>query len=275
MAGVITTLVTVGVVVGAVIGSSTTAGNTNSTMTSLNSSMSASNRQIGAATMNITGSTATNIQVVYQDLTTTDLLYRLVWDDAAGAEQRISSLNPPPQQTTPIAVTTTNTTANDEIITNVFYLSTNQDNSSLSDICQVTLRCSLGAENCTVSASGIISDRASMGVLSDSGLSATLLPESSNILVYYKNGGEAVQVLAGNGTATDSWEDSRIGSLAFPGSGISANYDQNKDILEVIFVNSDSKEFEEFAYSDTAGIGTNTGKKAPHLLFTVLQRSPG
>lgn len=275
MAGVITTLVTVGVVVGAVIGSSTTTGNTNSTMTSANSSMSANNRQIGAATMNVTGSTATNVQVVYQDLDTTDLLYRLVWNDTAGAEQRISSLNPSPQQETPIAVTTVNTTANDGIMTNVFYLSTNQVNSSLSNICQVTLQCSLGAENCNVSASGIISDGALKGVLSDSGLSATLLPESSDILVYYKNGAHAVRVLTGSGTATDSWEDSRIGSLSSPGSGISANYDQNQDILQVIFVNSDSKELEEFAYSGTAGIGTNTGKNAPHvpLVFAVFQRS--
>lgn len=281
MAGVITTLMIVGIVVGAVIGSSTTMGNSDggssSTSTANSTSMSASDRQIGAATMNITNSTSTNIQVVYQDLDSTDLLYRLVWDDTAGSEQRISSLDSSPQQKTPIAVTTTNTTANDGITTNIYYLSVNAGNSSLSDICQVTLQCSLGAENCTVSASTIISDGALKGVVSNSGLSAVVLPGSPDVRVYYKNGAHAVRVLAGNGTATNSWEDSRIGSLSYAGSGISVNYNQNGDELQVIFVNSDSLELQEFTYSDAAGVGTNTGKNSRHgvLVFHSRLTNPG
>lgn len=262
MAGVITTLMIVGVVVGAVIGSSTgnsSAGNSPSSTTT-NSPMVAADRQIGAATMNITGSTTANIQVVYQDLQSTDLLYRLIWDDIAGAEQRISSLDPAPQQQTPIAVTTANTTTNDGITTNIFYLSINAANYSFSDICQVTLQCSLGAENCTVSAAGIISDEAYQGVLSNSGLSAAVLPDTSDIRVYYKNGAHAVRVLAGNGTAANGWVDSRVGSQSFPGSSIAVNYDQIKDTLQVIFVNSNSKEMQDFTYSDPSGVQTQTGK---------------
>lgn len=268
MAGVITTMMIVGIVVGATIGSSTTSGNSGSddsaSMPAATSTpMAASDRQIGAATMNITNSTSANIQVVYQDLDSTDLLYRLVWDDTAGPEQRISDLDPSPQQKTPIAVTTTNTTADDGITTNIYYLSANISNSLLSDICQVTLQCSLGAESCTVSASTIISDGASEGVVSDSGLSAVVLPESSGTRVYYKNGAHAVRVLAGNGTPTSSWKDSRIGSQSYAGSGVSVNYNQNADELQVVLVNSDSLELQEFVYSDAAGAGKQTGKNPP------------
>lgn len=269
----------VGIVVGAVIGSSTTNsdGGSSSTSTANSISMSASDRQIGAATMNITNSTSTNIQVVYQDLDSTDLLYRLVWDDTVGSEQRISSLDSSPQQKTPIAVTTTNTTANDGITTNIYYLSANAGNSSLSDICQVTLQCSLGAENCTVSASTVISDGALKGVASNSGLSAVVLPGSSEVRVYYKNGAHAVRVLAGNVTATSGWEDSRIGSLSYAESGISVNYNQVGDELQVIFVNSDSLELQELTYSDAAGVGTNTGKNSRHRVhvFHLRLTKPG
>lgn len=250
----------IGVVVGAVIGSR---HSDSSSSVTADSTMTANQRHIGAATMNITGSMTTNVQVVYQDLETTDLLYRLVWDDQAAPEQRILSLDPSPQQKTPIAVTSANTTSNDGVVTDVFYLSANKDNSSLSDICHVTMQCALGAENCTVSASVIISDGALQGVLNNSGLAAALLPGSSAIRVYYKNGGRAIRSLVGNSTANNSWGDSYVGSQAVPHSSISVNVDQNEDTtLQVVFVNLISKEMEEITYSDAAGVGTNTGKEA-------------
>lgn len=262
IAGVVTILVIVDAVVGAVIGSSKIGSTSSSTTTT--APMTAQQRGIGAATMNITGSTATNVQVVYQDLDSTDLLYRLVWNDKAGAEQRISSLDPSPQQKTPIAVTTANNTANDGIVTSIFYLSENHDNSSLSDIGQVTLQCSLGVENCTVSVIGKISDGALKGVLHNSGLAAVLLPDSSDIRVYYKNGGHAIRALVGNGTTTDGWDDILIGSQASPQSSISVNFDQKNGNLQVVFVNMSSKLLQEIVYSDAAGVGTTSGKN--HLV---------
>lgn len=60
--------------------------------------MTANNTHIAMATVNIMESTMTNIQVVYRDLETEDLLYRLIWDDKAAAEQRLGNLSHSPQQ---------------------------------------------------------------------------------------------------------------------------------------------------------------------------------
>lgn len=263
MTSVITAVIIVGVVVGGVIGSSTTTGNSNGPAAptdSTSKSTPASQRQTGAAVMNVSGSMAANVQLVYQDLETTDLFYQLIWDDQAGAEQRIVIFDPTPQQGTPIAVTTANMTANDGIMTNIFYLSSKISNSSLSDICLVTLQCPLGAESCNVSIEGSVRTAALDGVLSDSGLAAVSLPNGSDFRVYYKSGRDTLRVLAGNGTASSSWKDSSIGGQSFSGSDISVNYDQDQDQIQVVLVDSATEMLGEIDYSDGVGVEGNTGK---------------
>lgn len=260
IAGMATALVVVGAVVGAVVGSSRIGGASNPSATPNAGPMSANARNIAAATMNITGSTGTNVQVVYQDLDTTDLLYRLIWEDTAAGEQRLT-LSPSPQQETPIAVTTSNMTANDGIVTNVFYLSVSKDNSSLSDICQATLQCALGAQNCTVLNNGIISGNASKEIVGTSGLAATLLSDTSQTRVYYKGGGRAVRALVGNDPATNGWQDIWIGSQSFAGSSIGANFDAKEETIQVVWVHSAAKELQEITYSDTTSLGGITSMK--------------
>ncbi|KAF3766387.1 hypothetical protein M406DRAFT_330214 [Cryphonectria parasitica EP155] len=257
LAGAVSALVIVGAVVGAVVGSSrigSGGGNAGGSSTSSSSPMAAANRHIGAAAMNVTGSTGTNVQVVYQDLNTSDLLYRLVWNDQASGEQRLS-LSPAPQRKTPIAVTTTNTTASDGIMTNVFYLSEDTNDSSMSTICQVTLQCSLNAENCTVSDATVISANATNGVVNTSGLAATLVSDNVQARVFYKAGSHGVRVLSGTSGEADGWQDTVLGSASYAGSDISVNLDPDEDTLQVIFVNKNTKEFETFLYSDAAGPG--------------------
>lgn len=251
-------LVIVGAVVGGVVGSRKASNGGSSTSSS--GSMSASDRAIAAATMNMTGSHSTNVQVVYQDLDTTDLLYRLIWDDEAAAEQRLD-LSPSPRQQTPIAVTTANTTGNDGAVTNVFYLSENRHNSSVSDICQATLQCHLNAENCTVSDNQIISDNATHGVTGDSGLAATLLADISETRVYYRSGDGSVRALVGNDPATNGWQDIWIGSQSLVGSSIGVDFDSNEDLIQVVWVDQNTKELEEIVYSDTTGVNNVASKQ--------------
>lgn len=214
--------------------------------------------------MNMTGSTSTNVQVVYQDLDTTDLLYQLIWNYTAAGEQRLS-LSPSPQQETPIAVTTSNMNADNGIVTSVFYLSVSKDNSSLSDICQATLQCSLGAPNCTVLNNEIISGNASQEVIGTSGLAATLLSDTSETRVYYKGGGGAVRALVGNDPAINAWQDIWIGSQSFAGSGIGVNFDAKQETIQVVWVHSATKELQEITYTDATSVFGITSMKSPDL----------
>lgn len=258
LTGTVIVLVIVGAVVGGVVGSRNAREGDSSTSSS--GPMSASDRAIAAATMNMTGSTRTNVQVVYQDLDTTDLLYRLIWDEEAAAEQRLD-LSPSPRQETPIAVTTANVTGNDGTVTSVFYLSENKHNSSVSDICQVILQCYLNAENCTISDNQIISDNATQGVTGDSGLAATLLADTSETRVYYRGGDGAVRALVGNDPATTGWQDIWIGSQSLAGSSIGVDFDSNEDMTQVVWVDQDTKELQEIVYSDTTGVNNVASKQ--------------
>lgn len=260
LAGTILILVIVGAVIGALVGSSRIGDNRGSSSDS--GPLLPNQRQIGAATMDITGSTRANIQVAYQDLETTDLLYRLIWDDAAGAEQRLSNLSPEPRRGTPIAVTTVNATNGIEI--EVFYLSVNADNSSMSNICQLTLECGLGATNCSVSQNKIISDVTNKGVFETSGLAVTTLSDTSETQLYYKGGGRAIRVLSRtNDPSSTGWVDGFVGSSSFAGSAIGVNFNSNEDTIQVVWVSAKTKELQEMSYSDSTGANGIAGKSFP------------
>ncbi|KUI67576.1 Transcription initiation factor TFIID subunit 13 [Cytospora mali] len=188
--------------------------------------MPANNRQIAAGTMNITGCLSTNAQVLHQDLETTDLLYRLVWDDKGNSEQRLA-LGLAPQQVTTIAVTTTNITSDDGIQADVFYLSENQHNSSKSDICQATL--------------------------GNSGLGSIVVSNSSQILVYYTGLGRSIRALEADYPAQNGWVDSNMEGQVASGLSISANHCAAFGTIQVIFASVAPKDLEELTYNDAAG----------------------
>lgn len=130
----------------------------------------------------------------------------------------------------------------------------------MSDICQVILKCSLGAANCSVSQNGVISNEIKSSVSGTSGLAATLLDGTSVIRVYYRGAGRAVRALGGNGPATNGWQDICVGTQSITGSGIVVDFNSNNDTIQVVWVSSVSKELQEINYSDATGVSDVTGK---------------
>ncbi|KAJ9133558.1 hypothetical protein NKR23_g10675 [Pleurostoma richardsiae] len=262
-------VVVVAAVVGGVVGSNAAHRGTSSSSPSATSTPSptnstapldASQRAITASSAAGAASNTSVLQVFYQDLNTTDILYRLVWEDQPYKEQK-ASLSIPPNQGTPLAVTAANSSNVDGVTLNLFYLSVNNTNDTTAQatvICQATMRCARGAGSCTTNRNVIISQNATNGVNSASGLSAVLLDGVSQFRVFYHATGGFVWALVGNNPADNGWSAMQIGGPATDGSSIAVNLESEDDMLDVIFVNDNDDVPREIQYNDVYGLDSAT-----------------
>lgn len=224
-----------------------------------------SKRSLAAGTTS--GSADSTLQVFYQDLDTTDVLYRLVWSDKAKDEQR-TELDITPMQGTPLAVTSSNTTDGNGVDVNLFYLTIN-DTSDVS-IVRAALECSNGADTCSTASNEVISGVLSNGVDPKSDLSAVLLNnEASRFRVYYQAPGAVIWVLvADDPSGSDDWSAHQIGGPAPHGTGIAATVEKDEGSLMVAYVYNDTQVIRAVEYTDA--IGAQGGKLVLYFFFPVV-----
>jgi hypothetical protein len=157
---------------------------------------------------------AANLQVFYQDLETTNILYRLVWDDEPRDEQRLD-LPIPPNQATPLAVAATN--QQDPVMVSLFYISTK---SSAPVIVEAALECRPGMARCDTKSNQVISDNITTPIAPNTALAALRIAGHSSVRVYYQAYNELLWVLSRNGGGDEAWVPQRIGGPALAGSGL-------------------------------------------------------
>ena len=225
-----------------------------------------SNRAITAATNS--GSNSSTLQIFYQDLDTTDILYRLVWEDEAKAEQR-AKLTTPPIQGTPLAVTSSNRTDGRGLDVNLFYLALNKTMGTT--IVQAVLDCSNGAGTCSTTSSQVISGAFKPGVNAASDLAAVLLDnEASKFRVYFQATGGLVWVFVGDDTSKQDWSAHQIGGPAPIGSSIAATFGEAQGSLTAAFVYNDTGVIRAVDYTDALGA---QGGEFPTLDIWTLSSS--
>lgn len=208
-------------------------------------------RAIAAATTS--GSKKSTLQVFYQDLDTTDIFYRLVWEDKAKAEHRVS-LKMTPNQGTPLAVTASNTTDNRGIDVNLFYLSV--QNATDLVIVQAALECSLGAATCSTVSNQVISSSFANGISPASGLSAVLLNnERSRFRVYFQAPKGLIWTMVGDDPSEHGWSPQQIAGPAADGSSIAASLGDKDGAIMVAFVFNDNGMLRAVEYTDSIGGG--------------------
>lgn len=198
------------------------------------------------------------LQIFYQDLSTTDILYQLAWNDSAKTEQRVS-LEMRPNWRTPLAVISSpsDSSTNQSVVVNLFYLSTNL--TSNITIVQTTLDCSRGSGTCRAVSSQVISNQFPIGVHTDSKLAAVLLSGSgstSRFRVYFQAAGGMIWALVGDNPSVNGWSHHMIGGPGVTGGSIAATAKAQAGNLMVVFVWKDNNGIallRTIEYDDTIG----------------------
>lgn len=260
-------VIIVGAVVGGVLGSrKATSSNSDtpapsSTASPLDPStpLPASRRSVAAGSSVGDDATAATLQILYQDLATTHVLYRLMWDDKIKAE-KVASLRIPPNQGTPLAATSMRSSSSAGVVVDLFYLST--DNSTmLPMICQATLECSKGAGACSTTYNEVIAKEAisttiQKGVSADSALAAVLMEDTAEFRVFFQGGGGAVWCLVGHGRPdAGSWTLMPLEAPAVTRSALSASAKRKTGEIDLLFVSKLSSKLREVLYTDKIGPG--------------------
>ncbi|KAM5351975.1 hypothetical protein ACJ41O_004698 [Fusarium nematophilum] len=219
-----------------------------------------------------------NIQIFYNDLNTTNILYRRVHDDSGGPEHTLD-LDIEPNYGTPLAATLR--LASSVITTQLFYVTT-QDNET--QIAEVTLNCgninvddgdgdgddgddddgdddddggngngnaNSGTAACSVGSNSIISSNLTNGVHPESTLAALRLGNDS-VRVYFQASGTNIWALNGDNAADEGWSGSNLMGGVRPGSSIAATRSNTTDI-HVFFVANQTGRMRTFNYTDVLG----------------------
>lgn len=229
--------------------SSSTSTSTSPPVPSATGPLEPSKRAMTAATNS--GSAGSTLQIFYQDLDTTDILYRLVWEDDSEAEHSVD-LELPPIQGTTLAATASNMTNGEGLDVNLFYLSIN--NTSDLTIARAALECSKGAATCRTASNHVISDKFATGVNAASGLAAVLLDnEASRFRVYFQAPGGLVWALVGDEPSKNGWSAHQIGGPAVQGSSIAASLEGEKGGIMVAFVFNATGTLRAVEYTDSVG----------------------
>ncbi|RSL54528.1 hypothetical protein CEP54_009820 [Fusarium duplospermum] len=219
-----------------------------------------------------------NFQVFYNDLNTTNILYRRVHDDDGGTEHTLD-LDIEPNYGTPLAATLR--LASSIMTTQLFYVTT-EDNET--QIAQVTLNCgnlnaddddgdddndddddgeddddnqaggntNSGTAACAVTSNSIISTNLTNGVHPDSKLAALRLGNDST-RVYFQASGRNIWALNGNDANAEGWVGANLMGGVRPGSSIAATRSNSTDI-HVFFVANSTGYMRTFNYADTLDV---------------------
>lgn len=128
--------------------------------------------------MAVSTSSDSNVQLFYQDLDTTNILYRRIQNDKAADEQALD-LDIKPQWGTSITAAALN--GSDPISTRVFYVA---EENGRTDIVQATLQCKVDGDTCSTTSNSIISSNITGDIHAHTKLSSLYLHEDF-IGVYY------------------------------------------------------------------------------------------
>ncbi|RYP59257.1 hypothetical protein DL769_008612 [Monosporascus sp. CRB-8-3] len=205
-------------------------------------------RSIAASTVE-NKSTESNYQVVYQDLTTLDLRYRLVWNDRPADEQNLT-LRIKPDKGTPLAVVAANSTVSDNIFLLIFY-TTCTDLSNAPLLAVACLDCIPGAPNCNEVSNNPIPE--SHDLAHTSSIAAVLMEDGRSLRVYYQAESGSIWVLHGNIADVHKWTTSRLSESAMVGTSIAASIQRSPGKLQVIFVCGEMKLLRSLEYDDVSG----------------------
>ncbi|KAJ3504232.1 hypothetical protein NM208_g16369 [Fusarium decemcellulare] len=220
-----------------------------------------------------------NIQIFYNDLNTTNILYRRVHDDSGGAEHTLD-LEITPNWGTPLAATVR--LASSVITTQLFYVTTRNNETQ---IAEVTLNCgninaddddngddgdddddddgdddagsgnaNTGTAACGVGSNTIISSNLTSGVHAESKLAALRLSNDS-VRVYFQANRTNIWAL-NNDNAAEGWSGSNLMGDVRAGTSIAATRSNATDI-HVFFVGNETRWMRTFSYSDTDSPGTS------------------
>lgn len=185
-----------------------------------------------------------NVQLFYQDLNTTDILYRRIQDDKA-ADEKTLDLDIEPQWGSSIAATVLN--GSDHISARVFYVTIDEGSRQ---VAQATLECEADGETCSTKSNSIISANMTGDIHPNTKLSALYLRDDF-VRVFYQAGGGHIWVLTNDGD-DDKWGQTHMVSRAYPGSGIVAAA-PNDDDIHLFFVSGESERLRFMVYSDILG----------------------
>ncbi|RYP01246.1 hypothetical protein DL764_006249 [Monosporascus ibericus] len=217
--------------------------------TATESSLPREDRSIAASTVE-NKSTQSNYHVVYQDLTTLDLRYRLVWNDRPSGEQNLT-LRIKPDIGTPLAVVAANSTVSDNVFLFIFY-TTCEDQSNAPLLAVACLDCIPGAPSCTEVANNPIP--VSHDLARTSSIAAVLTEDGRSLRVYYQAESGSIWVLRGNIADVHKWTTSRLSELAMVGTSIAAaSIQRSPGKLQVIFVCREMGLLRSLEYDDVSG----------------------
>ncbi|RYP59894.1 hypothetical protein DL770_010122 [Monosporascus sp. CRB-9-2] len=218
--------------------------------TGTESSLPREDRSIAASTVE-NNSTESNYQVVYQDLTTLDLRYRLVWDDRPSGEQNLT-LRIKPDRGTPLAVVAANSTVSENIFLFIFYTAC-EDLSNAPLLAVACLDCIPGAPNCTEVSNNPIPQ--SHDLAHTSSIAAVLMEDGRSLRVYYQAESGSIWVLHGDIADVHRWTTSPLSPFAMVGTSIAASIQRSPGKLQVIFVCSEMRLLMSLEYDDVSGAG--------------------
>ncbi|RYP50825.1 hypothetical protein DL768_003743 [Monosporascus sp. mg162] len=218
------------------------------TQTATESSLPRENRSIAASAVE-NRSTESNYHVVYQDLTTLNLRYRLVWNDRPSGEQNLT-LRIKPDKGTPLAVVAANSTVSHNIFLFIFY-TTCEDLSNVPLLAVACLDCIPGAPNCTEVSNNPIPK--SHDLARTSSIAAVLMEDGRSLRVYYQTESGSIWVLHGNIADVHKWTTSRLSEFAMVGTSIAASIQRSPGRLQVIFVCREMGLLRSLEYDDVSG----------------------
>lgn len=213
------------------------------------SSLPREDRAIAASTVQ-NNSTASNYQVVYQDLTTFELRYRLIWDDKSANEQNLT-LNLTPDRGTPLAVVAANSSLDTENIMLFIFYTTCEDESNTPLLAVASLECIPGAPTCDEIKNNPIPASSDLGAKSE--LAAVLMEDGQSLRVYYQGSNGWIYALGANITNVDVWAPTRLGGPAIDGSAIAASVQRSTSQLQVLYVCSETRMLRCLEYEDASG----------------------
>ncbi|CAM1503893.1 Fc.00g014840.m01.CDS01 [Cosmosporella sp. VM-42] len=192
-----------------------------------------------------------NIQVFYNDLDTTDILYRRVKNDEAGDEHKVD-LDIKPNWGAPLAAAAIN--GSRPLSLQLFYINTTSDGKT--NVVQATLSCNaMTTAACTTKSNSIISSNVTAGVHVASKLAALRLGNDSDpfIRVWFQRGDEEVRALNGDSASSDGWTTVTPIQDVFPGSDI-VGVGPNSTQISFWFVSNQTRNMRYTPYNDIGGI---------------------
>ena len=186
-------------------------------------------------------STGEDIQIFYNDLASTDVLYRLRWNGDSRPEQAVT-LHLEPSPGTPLAVVSSGT---NPVTVYLFYITARSADSA--GIAQAVLTCAGGGAGCSTVSNELISANVTNGVDPDTGLAAVLLDGRSSIRVYYEAQFHHIWELNSDTANAAGWGGQHIAGPILSGAGIAA-YVDNSSAVNIFSVANKTLTMRVFTY---------------------------